>query len=434
VKLNRRSFLRGVGGTAVGLPFLNAMRTVARGGATGVPKRLVVFYSPNGFEMSGWPTSMSLGGTSLEPLAPFASDLIVTAGLDMQSAFADPNPNDGSHYNGWAHCLVADDSYPVPGDSAGRTGGNVSFDMLVADRIGRSTRFVSSLHGICSENNPLSWLGPNMPAIPDDDPQAVFSRLFSDLSVAPSELDRVRSRRQSILDFVSGSTERLACRLGAEDRVRLDAHLTAVRDVEARLGATASIGAACAAPGAPSEDGRDPSRYPDIGRAHMDLLAMGLACDLTRVGSIQWSHAADGKIPFWLGLSENHHDISHQTSDDARRSLIRINTWYAEQLAYFLGLLRGMPEGDGTVLDNTVVAWVSEGGPDGGHNRRDLRITLAGGSAVGLRTGQFLSFPGTAHNNLWVELINLLSPSTLAPVTTFGNAEVCTGGLPQIRA
>lgn len=428
--LSRRALLRGAGGVAVGLPFLSMMRGApARASDPAIPKRLVVFFTPNGFERSSRPTSMTLTGTTLEALTPHASDLIIMRGIDMASGLVDPQQGDGSHYLNYAHMLVGDHSYP----GAYRNGGNISFDQLVAQRICRDTRFQSTIHGVRSETS-MSWLGPNTPVTAESDPSRAFARLFSELDADPADLDAIRARRQSVLDYVRTQSSRLSCRLGSEDRARLDAHLTAIRDLESRLAtAPAAFGAACSAPAAPPAGVNREDNYPELGRLQIDLLVMALACDVTRVGGIQFSQAVGGSTPVWLGLTESHHDLSHQRTDDARAKLQRIDRFYAEQFAYLLTRMKSIPEGTGTMLDNTAILWVSEGS-EAGHGRRDVDYVVAGRAGGYLRTGQYLTFSGESHQNLMVELVNAVLPATEAPITTFGNPATCTGGLPRLRA
>ena len=432
-RLSRRAMLRGIGasGVAVSLPLLNAMgaRSV-KATPSLFPKRLVTFFTPNGFDRASRPTSLDFTGTTLAPLAPHASDLIVMRGLDMASAALDPNPNDGSHYHGWSHLLVGDDCYYNPTDSAGRTGGNVSFDMIAADHISTGTRFQSSLQTVESTGYALSWRAANEPVLPEDDPRAVFDRLFADLGVDPAALERARARQQSILDFTRDATTRLRCRLGVEDRDRVDAHLEAVRDVESRLDPTSTLvgGGLCAMPTAPGSS----LSYPDAGRAHMDLLVMALTCDLTRVGSVQWSRAAAGPPASWLGHDQPHHELSHDTSAGARAKVVQLDQWYAQQFAYLLDRMKAVPEGDGTLLDHSVVLWVTEGS-EAGHGRDDIDVVVAGSGAGALRTGQYLNLADRPHNDLLLELLNAVLPNDVAPYSTFGNPAACTGGVPEIR-
>lgn len=431
--MGRRALLRGLGGVSIGLPFLGATmmgtRTVSASPAT-FPTRLITFYTPNGFDSEGRPSGLDLTGTTLEALAPHAGELTLMRGIDMASGRLDPNPNDGSHYNGWAHLLVGDDSFRNPSDSAGRTAGNVSFDMLAADHICTDTRFRSSLHTVDGEGYALSSLGANMPALPEPDPSAAFTRLFSDLDADPAALDRIRLRRQSILDFTREQANALHCRLGTEDRTRLEAHLDAIRDVESRLDPAAGLvgGGLCALPAAPAAG----LSYPAAGQAHMDLLVMALTCDLTRVGSMQWGRPAATTMPSWLGIDESHHDLSHQSNATARGKIRDIDRWYAGQLAYLLARMKAIPEGDGTLLDHSIVLWVTEGS-EGGHGRDNVEVVVAGGGNGKLRTGQYLDLPGVTHNDVLLELLNAVLPAGTAPYATFGNPAACTGGVAELR-
>lgn len=425
--LSRRGLLRGAGGVAIGLPFLGLMRGGVRAQPAVFPKRLVVFYTPNGFDPTAWPSSANLAGTTLEPLAPHWDDLVVAHGFDMVSGLLDPNPNDGAHYNGWAHCLVGDDCFDNPADSAGRTGGNISFDMAAADIICRDTPFQSSLQAVDNEGYALSWHGSGTPARPESDPRRVFGRLFSDVDTGSSELEQMRMHRRSILDFTRSSTERLRCRLGAEDRMRLEAHLESIRDVERRL--EGAGGATCAVPAAPGS-GLD---YPATARVQMDLLVTALACDLTRVGSVQMSRAVSGQAFPWLGSTRAHHALSHDDTPAADEQIRRIDRWHAEQLAYLLERMKAVPEGEGTLLDNTAILWITEGSL-AGHGREAVDVVIAGRAGGYLRTGQYLEVDGVPHNNLLVELTNAVLPADATPITTFGNPEACTGGVPKLRA
>lgn len=446
MKLGRRTWLKGAGGIAIALPFLQyerGKRTVLAA-PDETPKRFVTWFTPNGHNGDAFPTNMNLAGTSLASLAPHSEDLIVIRGLGMASTRKGPI-TDSSHYDGWAHMLVADSSTTAGGEIAG---GNISVDMAIANRIGRDTPYLYSLQSV-DTGSAASWLGSGVAATPDSDPRSVFNRLFASLNVAPDELAAIRETRRSVLDYVQDSIRATQCQLGSTDRLRLDQHLSSIRDIESRLGASARI--TCSQPDQPPSRGS--LTYPQIGQLHMQLLATAFACDLTRVGSVQWSRAVGGGTPTWLELSRSHHDISHDTSSVGFSDLRRIDAFYYEQLAAFLTMLKSIPEGDGTMLDHTVVLTCSEIGlHTGQHPCWDLGTLIAGGGGGTIAKGQFLDLRpppnshmdygsnglhqfdrDTPHNNLFVELINALSPSDAEPVTTFGNPTVCTGGLPQIR-
>ena len=166
------------------------------------------------------------------------------------------------------------------------------------------------------------------------------------------------------------------------------------------------------------------------------MLAMAFACDLTRVGSLQFSHVAGGGTPYWLGITEQHHEISHRQDAEGYDLMATISRWYAEELALFLDLLASYTDANGdNILDNTCVAWVQECGfPAWRHigqrgENVDLRVVLAGKGGGALKTNQFIDAAGTPHQNLWVELVNLMGGS---PITSFGNPNTCTGGFSDI--
>lgn len=509
--IDRRAFLRGAGGVALGLPFLQAM--LPRGAsaqAAKPPTRLLTFFTANGINERAWPTSMELAGTTLAPLERFKDRLIVTRGLAMESAMADTGAHDGSHYNGWAHMLVGDLQ------DGTRSGGNVSFDVEASNLIAldSSLKLPYSYHGGSS-----AWTAIGQSAGGFDRPLDAWNAIFKDLSVSPGEGPdpaevMKQMRRRTILDQVGQSMSSLCGDLGREDRVKMQVHLDAVRALERRIGEGFSVGAGCVRPPEPAEDCPSRLRYDACGAngtsmencfpgslgywkgcygypkysidyrwsmdLHMDLLTMALACDLTRVGGLVWGGPVDGTRLDWvpnLGFidpgsggkvaSDNHHVLSHDSSSAAQDAIVSINHWYAQQLASLMDRLDAVTEADGsTLLDNTIICWVSECGlTHNGHPRRNLGITLAGGAGGKLNMGQYINFgpgldvqagteaqkmlggnhltPGRAHNDLMVELINAVVPDSRR-IDTFGGQrleaagimgvdELNSGGLPEIR-
>ncbi|MCA9581817.1 MAG: DUF1552 domain-containing protein, partial [Myxococcales bacterium] len=166
---------------------------------------------------------------------------------------------------------------------------------------------------------------------------------------------------------------------------------------------------------------------PAIGKMQMDILVMALACDMTRVGSIQWDNSVGGMTFPHLGITDGHHHFSHfpDTDADAVEKLVRINTWYAEQFAYLLGKMRDVKEGDGTLLDNTCVIWVNELARGNYHDRLNMPFLLAGSAGNHFRTGRFLKRDDSPHNDLYVSLANAYGIET----NTFGDPRFCTGPL-----
>jgi hypothetical protein len=166
---------------------------------------------------------------------------------------------------------------------------------------------------------------------------------------------------------------------------------------------------------------------PLMGRLQMDLLVKALQCDLTRVGLLQWVAPVKGQIYSWLGHDTDHHALTHRPLSDlvAQSRLTEINTWYAEQLAYLISALKAVPEGAGTLFDNTVIWWCTEISHGNVHERRDMPFLLAGGCGGTFRTGRYLRYGAAPHNNLHVSLMNAMG----VPGNSFGNPDYCTGPL-----
>lgn len=437
-RLSRRALLRGAGGIALALPFLDAMADSASAGP--FPKRLIVFFTGLGTVKSAWsPTGTEADftlGEILAPLAPFQDKLLVLEGLDMESAYHGPGD---PHQQGIAQALTGTeleegDLFPYACNPSAKVGwgGGISVDQFLAKEIGQGTKLASLELGVqvqyANVSSRISYLGPGQPVPPEDDPRAAFARLFTDLSADPESLARLRAHRRQVLDAVMDDYGDLRGRLGGSDRAKVEHHLEAVQEIEKRLDAPGLIGGACAIPtlGDPLEPYVNDS-YPALGRLQMDLLTMAFACDLTRVATLQWASTQAGKVFTWLGHNETHHQLSHSsTSDPVRQGqLIDIGKWHAEQLAYLLGKLAAVQEGTGTLLDNTLVLWCTDIAVGQTHARRDMPYVLAGGAGGALETGRYLRYSGDYHNNLLVSICNAMGVG----VTSFGNPLYCTGKL-----
>lgn len=451
--LSRRSFLRGAGGIAVALPLLEAMvgrRSHAMG--DGPPPRFVVVFSANGTIEERWTPV----GTEqdfvlddpgdpdriLAPLEPFKDRLLVLGGLDMQSRNHGPGGN--GHDMGMGHMLTGTDLVVGPSGVGefshlpdGSAGGP-SIDQSIADLIGQETAFRSIELGVRATldlqrqiTSRMCYRGPFEVLPPENDPRAAFDQFFVQLGADPAELAKLRANRRSVLDRVKDDFEQLDAKLGGTDRHKLEAHLQAIREVEQSLEAEGGPLAGCMLPGEPGAmDPLSNDNYPAIGRLQMDLLAMALTCDITRVSSLQWSTAQSGVRFTWLGHADSHHSLSHEADNDsnARAQLTQINHWYAEQFAYLLGKLEQQQELDGTLLDNTVVLWVNEQGNGDTHSKDQIPFVLAGNCAGKLRTGRWLQYEQRAHNDLYVALLQMFGGDAL----TFGNPAVNGGALENL--
>jgi len=446
---SRRQFLRGALGTAVSLPLLS---TLGGGRARAVPpsfpKRLVVFYTPHGIVRKDWQvvgseTDFTIAGIPAA-LAPHKKDLLFFKNVDMLSA--EYGPGD-THQEGMGALLTGTGCLADPLGSGGKRmdtgdpvgwGGGISVDQFVAKGLGAVTRFPSLELGVLSDFNQvggrIAYLDANQPIAPNNDPGVLFDRVFADLGADPSGLLRLRNERKSVLDSVSKQFARLKTKASKEDRQKLQIHADAIRDLELRLSAPgATLGATCSRPTRPSIDPTSLFGYPALGKLQMDMLVMALACDLTRVGSIMWSHAGPTPGSPWLGFNEGHHALSHTGESDleSQGKLSQVKTWFAEQLAYLIDAMKKVPEGDGTMLDNTVIWWCSELSVGPTHSHHDMPFVLAGSCGGYFKTGRLVSFgrdasnKGRTHNDLLVSLCHAMGRTD---VKTFGNPSYCTGG------
>lgn len=435
-RLSRRTLLRGAGGAAIALPFLEAMLP-RRAHAVAPPRRFIVMFSPNGTLPSWIPTGSERSFTLspiLSPLAPHQSDLVIVQGLLQQGGGGD------GHQTGIGGMLTGTPLNPGPFAGVGAppagwaTGPSV--DQRIAEALAAPTPFRSLELGVqvgaADDWGRMIYRAGNQPLPPTDDPAAVYDTVFSDLHTDPAVLAHQRARHKSILDAVGGEYARIGARLGQADKQRLDAHLTAVREIETRL--TTNLvenNPACADPKVPAVAAHSNDAFPTVGGIQMDLLAMALACDLTRVASLQWSRSVSQVRFTWLGIPDGHHDLSHRsdTDADAVNKLTMINKWYAQQMAGLIARLKATPDaGGGTLFDNTLVLWCNELAKGNTHSRQDAPYVLAGTGGGSLVTGRSLSYEGQGlnHNDLLVSILNAMG----IPDTTFGQASWCTGPLP----
>jgi hypothetical protein len=446
--LNRRRLLQGSLLGAAAFPLLDATR--ARGQAGAYPRRLLIFYTPNGtidaqWRPSGGETDFTFGRI-LQPLELFRDQLIVLGGMQMPLA----DSGFGSHHTRGVGGLltgrpILEGTFESAGPPTAGWASGISIDQHIAKTLAPPTAFRSLELGVqvvdAEVRGRLSYSGPSAPLPPIESPYAAFDRIFAGVTAGSADptLEALRRKRQTVLGLVREELGDARLRVGGEDRQKLDAHLESVQDIERRLaGPAPGGGTGCSPPSL--QQGFDPQlaeQMPLVGQLQMDLLASAFACDLTRIATLQWTHAeSDHSFPF-LGIEQFHHTMSHAGDSDAaaQENLTQINTWYAEQLAYLLGKLASYPEGEGTLLDNTVVLWCNEVGKGNNHEHRDLPFLLAGSCGGHFATGRFLDYQasgaaGHPHNDLLVSLANAMGTAD----TTFGDPEHCTGPLPGLTA
>jgi hypothetical protein len=450
LRISRRALLRGAGGIAIGLPFLEIMAKSRTAGAAAapIPQRFVVFFSPNGHIRPNWvptggETDFKLGRT-LAKLEPYRQKLIVLDGVDNESA---KHGVGDDHMRGMGTMLTGTEllSGTTQGgccEPAGLAGG-VSVDQKIAQTIGTDTKFKSVEFGVQAGSSGTVWgytsyANSNQPLPPENNPAAIFNRIFGEVGGDQTAIAKLQAERKSVLDAVAGSYSSLAPKLGATDKEKLDLHLSQIRDLETRLTATGAVGASCVKPGTPTGDYKSNDNFPNVGKLQMDLLTMALACDLTRVASLQWENSVGGTRFTWLGMDRGHHDMSHDgdTVTDTQEKLTQIDTWYMDQLFYLMDGMSKIPEGDagGSMLDHTLIFCCNELSRGNAHSHPDMPFLLAGGTDAApnpLKMGRYLQYPASPtikHNDLLVSLLNVFG----LPDKTFGNPAYCSGPLARL--
>jgi len=440
--------LRGALGSMLALPLLDlAVRDVKAAlpgvAPDGYPLRFVVFFNPNGC----WPATWFPTGTetefalaqSMTSLEPFKDKLLILDGVDMPAVDAGPGED---HQQGMGGVLTGRPLQVggfVGGDgSLAGWGDGVSIDQRIAQHIGATTPLGSVEAGIRASaytgsevRSRIVYSGAAQPLPPEDNPSAIWGRMFGDFSADPTAMAVLRAKRVSVLDTVAGQFDAIKQQAGIDDRTRLDQHAALVRDLELRLQNEPVLGEHCMLPGAPAAVNPDDAGSMHlVSQAHIDLIAMAFACDITRVASLQYSNGANHHTFPFVGSNSDGHGLSHAADDDAvswAEWTVR-QTWYCEQFAYLLGKLAAIPEGDVTMLDHTVVLWVNELSKGNSHSHQRMPFVLAGSGGGYFRTGRYVTHVNAPHNDLLVSLQNAFGIEE----QVFGAPEYCTGPLANL--
>jgi hypothetical protein len=471
--MQRRQFLRGLGGIAVALPFLEAFAP-RRASAAAPPKRLAIFFCCNGVNMENfWPTTSygpltaaSLAGTGMEPLAGYAAKLSVPRGIHLvPRGWGRDAAGGDDHAKAVGHRLTA----AATQMTTERYASGVSIDQVVAKSINPNGKGPLNLmvgYRASDVLGSFSYTGPGQQAIPFQDPWKAFKDWSGATSAAGSGmLDRLAMRRQSVLDLVKGDIDALKNNsvISAADRSKLDMHLSSIRGLETSMSSSGVI--ACGLPNARTAEimAINPmtvtldSEYSKIGGMLLDVMALALACDQNRVSTIQWGSGAAGPIFSWLGMSAddvntkyNHHKLSHgATSDSAtspdlpadqwKTALYNIDQWYTNNFKGLLDRLAMYSEPGGSVLDNSAVIYMNDLGDGLAHNWMDLPNIIAGGAGGYFKLGQYVKLTsGTAtandtdapSNMLLTTIANAVGAKNAdgSPITNYGSAPTGKAG------
>jgi hypothetical protein len=447
-RISRRSLLAGAGASAFLLPLLGEER--AFGSDPVFPKRIIFVVTGNGtIEDAFWPKgsdgNLTLGAITA-PLEPYKSQLLFPRGIDMK-VWAEDNPfggNGDAHHNFGAVLtatkLATGDPPHDPGGPGLALASSISIDQYIGGELNKAEAAqgraalpfpVLSVRAWGRDGTgyaTLSWTGNRAPFSAESDPNRLFSTLFAGKSTGsapdPAVL-RLRAKRKSVLDYAGTALERQGQRLGTEDRRKIQIHLDAVRNIERQLEGGA-VAATCQPPTVASVDFKPIEHFPDLVDAEMDLITAALSCGLTRVVTLALGDGEDYNIYFpWLGITgkgiefptRHKHDIAHRPGEN---NIDKINTekWFMSKFARLLDKLSGVPEGNGTMLDNTVVLWLNSMNSGYSHTVLKLPTIVAAGANMGIRTGgRLLELGSVAHNKLLASLAN----SVGVPMDSWGD-------------
>ncbi|GAC1351078.1 MAG: DUF1552 domain-containing protein [Polyangiales bacterium] len=443
-KSSRRDFFRNAALATVALPFIRALNGemglegLARADGMANPKRIIFHFVPNGIrDWSDYaipgssPTDFTLG-SMLTPLQSLKDQLILTDGLEMRH-----DGFDGStHVQGTVMFLTAKHmklNCNVHDEACLNAGGQYgpSIDQYLAQQLGKKVtpQWPSIALGVQQNYIPLGYANDGSALPPNNNPYDVFMKMFAGLADGTKAPDPALVTRQqlrkSVLDRVAGDIGNLRGRLGAEDRARCDQHLDNIRNMELRLaGGGATVGATCKKPAlAPGVDLSRAPNTPAASTMQLDVLYNALACDLTRVATLQY-RGVYTPLTFPFAPVNNDKQSLHAMSHDTPANLITAKRWHYQELANFAQRLKATPEGSGTMLDNTLIFSGSEIGI--GHTHERMPFFLIGGKNMGMKTGRYLNYAAhTPHCKLLTSILNAMG----LPDTQFGNTSYGTGPL-----
>ena len=454
LRFSRRNLLRGSLAATATLPLLDAQRATGQDAAP--PTRLVVFATPNGTRNSlFWPTGTETNfqlNQFTKPLAAYQKKLTFLKGIRLNDSLQNGalgGTLGSEHARGTGGMLTArplksGTQFKSFGNTTSGWGSGQSLDQYLATKLAPNTTFASMQLGVHVRDTEvrarISYAGADMPIPPREDPKDVFATLFGmptsgGTGGTDPALARLWAQRKSVFDLTRTETTRVLGLVGREDREKLEAHLAAMREVEARLvgapGSSASGGGSlCQPPTLTAVDLSVDDEYAKAGQLQMDLAAAALACDQTRILTFQWSYSESEHLFQFLGKTGNHHVISHDFSASGANfeAYNAIQTWYAEQLAYFLGKLDSYKEGAGSLLDNTLLLWATEIGESSQHDLTLMPYVLAGGAGGKVAPGRLLDFSANRRDNNQL-LVSIAHALGVPELNTFGDPSGAAGPL-----
>ena len=428
--LPRRTFLKGMQAT-LALPLLDAMipamTALAQTPAKAV-RRLGFVFIPMGCDHARW-TPEGTGALDqlspiLSPLEPVKEQLTVVTNMELQNSYPGTHDTSNSGFLSAAFAKHTESSDYFLGTTA---------DQVAAKQMGQETQLrslelsmdLNPLAGVCNNGyacvytNCLSWASPTTPLPSEAHPRLVFERLFGE-GGSLAERRAARKSRASLLDSFNDDIARLKGSVGTADRARVDQYLDSIREVERQIQRAEAAASDNLLPDLDRPVGV-PQSFGDHAKLMFDLQALAFQADITRVVTFQLTRELSNRTYPEIGVPDPHHPTSHHGGDPEKLAKIaKINTFHVSLFAEFLQKLKATPEGDGTLLDNTVYLYGSGMGNSSLHDHVNLPILVAGGAATGMRGGRHIRYEnGTSLGNLHLTLLDRVG----VHLDTFGDSD-----------
>lgn len=435
--LPRRTFLKGLG-TTLGLPLLDAMvpaatATAATPANAAKLRRLGFVYMPMGCDQSRWEfkgETLEKLSPTLQPLAKLRDHVSVISGMELKNAYPGTHATSNSSFLSAAKAKLTESTDYYLGTTV---------DQIAAKHIGQETQLPSleismdlmSTVGQCDNGyacvyqNNLSWSSPTTPLPAEAHPRIVFEQLFGD-GGTPADRRAALRQRASLLDSVTEDLSKLKRELGAGDRSKIDDYLTSVREVERRIQQADSKTKDKPLPDLDRPVGV-PASYEEHAKLMFDLQVLALQGDVTRVITFQLARETSNRTYPEIGVSDPHHPLTHHGNDPAKIAKVaKINRFHVSLFSYFLERLRSTPEGDGSLLDNSLYLYGSGMGNPNLHDHTNLPILVAGGAAGNMRGNRHITYDNpTPLANLHVTLLNKVG----VPIESFQDSDGTVQGL-----
>ena len=422
--LQRRTFLRGLG-TTLALPFLDAMVpafAAPKLGATKPIVRMGFLYVPNGIIAAGWTPKTEGAGfefnSTMKALEPLRENTLVLSGLaQIQGRSYGDGP--GDHARAGASWLTG--VHPKKTEGADLRAG-ISADQVAAHAFGKETQFASLELGVeapslaggcdsgysCAYTNTISWRNPTSPNPIEVNPRVVFERLFGDGDSTDVKSRLAQMQEQSsILDFVKGGVDRLETKLGSGDRRKLTEYLDSIRDIERRIHKAEEQSASMPMP-VMDRPASAPEEFAAHAQLMMDLMVIAYQSDLTRVITMMLAREGSNRSYREIDVADGHHNCTHHQNDpDKIAKTAKINTHHVEQLAYLANKMKNTPDGDGNLLDHSMLLYGSSLSDGNKHTHVDLPVAVIGGGGGALKGGRHIRYPeNTPLNNLLLSMLD----------------------------